>query len=529
MWAVRILSGPQAGQIFMLKNGKNKFGRSAECNFQLGSHGISKSHFELTVFPDKIVLTDLKSSNGTYVNGTRVHHAMIRMGDRLAAHDVLFDVVLTAPQSVSTNMSPLRKENLTAATYHSFESKPNFTQASEVSPVVSSPLTGHVDKVRAYVDQVVMPSLHRLVEVFEFQKVIFGFSLAFIFLVTILSTMPLNQMTSDSISTESRRRALTVARALANANQRAIGQGDISSFRTDLILREDGIEDVYIVSREGTIIAPQERAGSAPKHVAFTREIKGQIKDFSTELSGGLIGASTPILSFDPELQVNTARAYVVVIYNPGSLKFDDGRALALFFQMLLISSLVGGLLFFLMYKLIEYPLVRLNTELDLALREGRDGVNLPILFPALQNLIVNVNSALTRLSQGGAPGGGSAGGMEAMNREADFIQLIRLMGFPSLLLSREGLILAMNENFEALTGMSQIQMNRRPFTEVPDQALSKNIEALITSSQSALGQTVRDTLEISGHTFSLNCQNIGQDFYVITVSPVDSAQGGAA
>jgi PAS domain-containing protein len=529
MWAVRILSGPQAGQIFMLKRGKNKFGRSADCDFQLGSSGISKIHFELTVFPDKIVLTDLKSSNGTYVNGTRVHHAIIRMGDRLAAHDVLFDVVMTASQSVSSALSPMRRDHLTAPTYHSFESKPNFTQPSEIPLAANSPIYGFVDKVRAYVDQVVMPALHRLVEVFEFQKVIFSFSLAFIILVTILSVMPLNQMTSDSISIESRRRALTVARALANANQRAIGQGDISSFRTDLILREDGIEDVYIVSREGSIIAPQERAGSAPKHVAFTREIKGQIKDFSMELSGGLIGASTPILSFDPELQVNTARAYVVVIYNPGSLKFDDGRALALFFQMLLISSLVGGVLFFLMYKLIEYPLTRLNTELDLALREGRDGVDLPILFPALQNLVVNVNSALTRLAHGGASAGGLAAGADAMNRETDFIQLIRLMGFPSLLINREGLILAMNENFEALTGISQIQMNRRPYTDFPDQALSKNIEALIASSQSASGQTVKDTLEISGHVFSLSCQNIGPDYYIITVSPADSAQGGAA
>lgn len=528
MWAVRILSGPQAGQIFMLKKGKNRFGRSAECEFQLASNGISKTHFELTVFPDKIVLTDLKSSNGTFVNGTRVHHAMVRLGDRLAAHDILFDVVMTADHSISTSLGPVRREMNTAPTYHSFESKPNFTQPTEIQDQSVQPSLGVLDKVRVYVDQVVMPTLHRLVEVFAFQKVIFGFALAFIFLVTLLSTLPLKQMTADSISTESRRRALTVARALANANQRAIGQGDISSFRTDLILREDGIEDVYIVSREGSIIAPQERAGNAPKQVAFTREIKGQIKDFSMELSGGLIGASTPILSFDPELQVNTARAYVVVIYNPGSLKFDDGRALALFFQMLVISCLVGGVIFFLMYKLIEYPLLRLNSELDLALREGRDGVELPIQFPALQNLMINVNSALTRLSQGGGATSGSAGS-ESMNREADFMQLIRMMGFPSLLLNREGLILAMNDNFEVLTGLNQIQFNRRHYSEVPDQALSKNIESLISLSHSSSGQTVRDSLEISGHAFSLSCQNFGQDYYVITVSPAESAQGGAA
>ena len=49
MWSVRILSGPQTGQIFDLKLGKNIFGRSATCDIKILSVGISKEHCEIHV------------------------------------------------------------------------------------------------------------------------------------------------------------------------------------------------------------------------------------------------------------------------------------------------------------------------------------------------------------------------------------------------------------------------------------------------------------------------------------------------
>ncbi|MFN7825583.1 MAG: FHA domain-containing protein [Pseudobdellovibrionaceae bacterium] len=540
MWALRILSGPQAGQVYLLKNGKNRMGRSVENDFQLNGNGISKNHFDVTVFPDKVILTDLKSSNGTFLNGLRVHHSVIRLGDKLAAHDILFEIILAPEKRTQATALPVAtrtpafQQNL--PTYS--QPFPTLSQNGFPHPDLGAPLQRDEASRRAaqdslsvrlqkYVNEVVMPSLHRLVEVFEFQKVILGFALAFVLMVTLLSMLPMNQITSESIETESRRRALTVARALANANQRVLRGNDISSFSTDLILREDGIEDVYILSKDGSILAPPERAGSTPKQAGFAKAIKGQTKDMTDKLSGGLIAASTPILAFDADLQANTAKAHVVVIYNPGSLKFDDGRALSLFFQMLVLASLIGGVLFFLMYKLIEYPFIRLNAELDSAISEGRDHADVPIQFPALQKLVVTANSLLTRTSQG-APSSQGTAGFQAQ-REPELQNLVQLIGFPALLVNKDQTILSVNSAFEVLTGVGASSILNRSLQFIPDQALYKNIQALIHSAQAQPLTTVSDQLDISGHNFKLSCQIVSGEYWIITISPAESAQGGAA
>ncbi|MCE3011151.1 MAG: FHA domain-containing protein [Proteobacteria bacterium] len=539
MWALRILSGPQAGQVYLLKNGKNRMGRSAESDFQLSGNGISKNHFDVTVFPDKVILTDLKSSNGTFLNGLRVHHSVIRLGDKLAAHDTLFEIILAPERKTQATALPVAtrtpayQQNM--PTYS--QPFPTLSQGPFPHPEMAQHL-GRIEesipsrdllirRIQKYVNEVVMPSLHRLVEVFEFQKVILGFAVAFVLMVTLLSMLPMNQITSESIETESRRRALTVARALANANQRVLRSNDISSFSTDLILREDGIEDVYILSKDGSILAPPERAGSTPKQAGFAKAIKGQTKDITDKLSGGLIAASTAILAFDADLQANTAKAHVVVIYNPGSLKFDDGRALSLFFQMLVLASLIGGVLFFLMYKLIEYPFLRLSQEIDSAITEGRDHADVPINFPALQKVVVTTNSLLSRSSQVSAGGVGEAASQ--VHREPELQNLVQMIGFPALLVNKDQTILSVNAAFEVLTGVGPSSILNRSLQFIPDQALYKNMQALIQSAQAQPAATVSDQLDISGHNFKLSCQMVSGEYWVITISPVESAQGGAA
>ncbi len=52
MWALRVLNGPAAGQIFHLESGKNRFGRGPSCQFQIQAPGISKEHMEISVLAD---------------------------------------------------------------------------------------------------------------------------------------------------------------------------------------------------------------------------------------------------------------------------------------------------------------------------------------------------------------------------------------------------------------------------------------------------------------------------------------------
>lgn len=540
MWAIRILSGPLAGQIFPLKNGNNKVGRAPGTDICINSQGVSKEHLEIQVFSDKIILTDLKSSNGTFVNGVRTQNALLRMGDKVGVHNILLEVV-AAP---SRAMAPVG---------NSVPVQPRVPRQSEPQAIITSDFSQNLDahtptpqpaakksgpnadamiqKVAGYNERVVLPALFQLSEVFEFRNVVMGFAVVFIVLVTLLSVIPMKQISSESIQIESRRRAQTVARALANANEKVIRQGDLSHISVDFVLREDGIDDVYIVSKDGTILSPPERAGSRPREAGFLKQVMGQTREIAGEVGIDRVAAAYPILSFDPEMQQNTARAYAVVIFNSGSLQFDDGRALSLFIQMLMIASALGALLFYFMYKVIERPWAVLKQELDQALRENRDHVQVNILFPAVQDFIVNLNSLLVRALN---PDSVSRQDDSGFSRDFEMKNLSEMMGYPCLIFSRAGYIIALNHPFESLTGMSALSTVGQVISTLPDQAFRKNIDDLSQQATANPQQIVGDNFEISGHPLRIHCQAIANargeaEYFVVTLTPAAQAEGGAA
>ncbi len=533
MFALKILNGPQAGQLLILKAGKSRLGRSPNCDFPIQSNGVSKEHLEISILANQITVTDLKSSNGTYVNGVRTQTAFLKIGDKIGIDKILFDVVLA-----STVQHQLRNPNSPAALVP-FVQGDLAVVSNEMTPPPgfsnSNPsaagLQNLIHSAKAYIDQVFLPGIFRLVEIFQFRTVVIAFSALFVLSVTLLSVIPMNQISSESIRNESKRRARTVARALANSNEKVIRSGEMTGYSADLVLRDEGISNVYILGKDGSIIAPPEMAGLVAKDlVEFIPMIKGQAKEVTSEIVGGKIAASCPILIFDPELQQNVAKAHAIVIYDPGNLKFDEGRTIALFLNILLIALVLGGFLFYLLYRLIEYPFARLNQELDSALRENRDHASVDVKLPVLQQLLVSINSLLTRIQQSG---GAVSQTSSAETRDQDWINMLEFFGYPAMLLSQDMSILGINRPFESLTGVRAFAVQNKTLQFLPDQAMQKNIEELMKQALANTENVHKDRLDISGHAFSLQCQAItvaGEArYFMLTISPDEQAEGGAA
>ena len=64
-----------------------QIGRSEEAAIRLSSPGISALHASLLVKPDKTLIVDLDSTNGTFVNGKKVKNAELRNGDEIRLAD----------------------------------------------------------------------------------------------------------------------------------------------------------------------------------------------------------------------------------------------------------------------------------------------------------------------------------------------------------------------------------------------------------------------------------------------------------
>lgn len=79
MW---ILQSPEG--TFRLKSGAIKtVGRAPRADFILDAALVSRLHCRLTAGDDQLEVMDLKSTNGTFVNGKRVEKAKLATGDRL--------------------------------------------------------------------------------------------------------------------------------------------------------------------------------------------------------------------------------------------------------------------------------------------------------------------------------------------------------------------------------------------------------------------------------------------------------------
>jgi hypothetical protein len=73
--------------------GRTKIGRSADCDICIDNTQMSRNHAVIEVSKSGVQITDVGSSNGTYVNGHKVREAKIQHGDHVGfGHELQFVV-----------------------------------------------------------------------------------------------------------------------------------------------------------------------------------------------------------------------------------------------------------------------------------------------------------------------------------------------------------------------------------------------------------------------------------------------------
>ena len=90
---------------FPVKGSKAVIGRTRECDIQIQLAEVSRRQCELEVSDARIVVRDLGSSNGTYVNNKRVQESELSAGETLTVGPVIFTVVVDGKPTV---IKPIR-------------------------------------------------------------------------------------------------------------------------------------------------------------------------------------------------------------------------------------------------------------------------------------------------------------------------------------------------------------------------------------------------------------------------------------
>jgi len=106
------ISGGYAGRQDVLSKDRITFGRAADNDVRLSPQDVRASahHAVLFVSDEGVVVEDLDSTNGTYVNGVRVHRARIQSGDVLQfgrrGPSVMVEILVPAEEAQPAAMAP---------------------------------------------------------------------------------------------------------------------------------------------------------------------------------------------------------------------------------------------------------------------------------------------------------------------------------------------------------------------------------------------------------------------------------------
>ncbi len=497
MWTLRFLNGPKKGSYLQLSLGSNKIGRSSSCAIQIQSPGISKIHADINVKDSEIVLSDQNSSNGTYVNGVKIDQQKIEMGDQIALHDIIFDIVRSGA-SERAAVSPMTAESAPS----SIENPSSFHTPS-ASPDKTN-LTNWWDN---YLNNVILPGVYKLPEWIEFKWVIGFFAISFILLVTVLSAFPLTQILKSSVEMESMNHAESIAVALAGDNQSALAEGIVTSVSVDLAQRRPGVKEAMIINAsDGRIIAPVEKIHTYSDN-SFVHRGRKTGQKLIEKLDSSTIGAMIPIKFFNPDTSSQAVMAYSVVLYNMGSLSISNNQTISLIVQSLFISIILGSIIFFFMYKMVVHPFESINEQLNQALKDDTKSVSVLYQLPSLNNLCSNINNLLERINSAQDQGSSLS---NQIDRQHEMNNLVEMVGFACLCIRMDlSSIVSINSHFEEQTGLSAHHLLHKQIDQIDDNSLKLQLESAIQQITQDPSQIYSDSLECNGVPFQITAQGV--------------------
>lgn len=115
-FALRFISGKyQGGEFPLLSEREIVVGRSSDLDMVLVEDMVSRKHAKISTQGNQIVIMDLGSTNGTFVNGEKIKKTRLKEGDRILIGTSILKVVASDAKSVSASEARQHLEAVGAA------------------------------------------------------------------------------------------------------------------------------------------------------------------------------------------------------------------------------------------------------------------------------------------------------------------------------------------------------------------------------------------------------------------------------
>src|SRR5215510_7976738 len=107
---LRVLDGADRGRIYDDVPTPVTIGREEGNTIQLNDERVSRFHLKIQEDRDKVVLTDLESSNGTKVNGEDIQLRILRFGDMISVGRSV--LLFGSRDQIANRLAEIRKKDV---------------------------------------------------------------------------------------------------------------------------------------------------------------------------------------------------------------------------------------------------------------------------------------------------------------------------------------------------------------------------------------------------------------------------------
>lgn len=523
-----VVSGPNRGQIFSLNSGDNTVGRQEGQAIVLHSAQVSKKHCVLhwNEVAGVLQVKDVGSSNGTFVNGFLVKSRSLQGGDRLSIGEFVLEVVMRTPVGVP------QVEGLASL---------------PLETPLEGPPVDPLERVAWLFEKKVMPFFYPFSERYEWRWFLLGFLVLWVLVSVFVSVTPLLEQNRQSVMKESALRAQLIARQVAEKNSGFLARRQESQTEIGTVLQAaEGVEQVLLIDLESRILAPAERmnqyltSGSESRVAVEAREAfkEGKETGYSVVADEGRVIAVEPVKILNPGLGRNTVVAMALVSLDARLSLMGWGETGVIYSQIVIILSLLGFGVGFILYRMTLKPFEFLNQELDLALKGERSEIISVFKMQELQELWAVVNTAVHRIAEAKAQneaaiaaGGGNASMNGALSRE-DWLSLIQWLSSVFqvgwIFLDGAQKIIFLNSIFEELSGIrADAAIDQEMSAVARDQSLGVFLSDLLSRLQTG-ASGVSEDYDFSGvphrvHAFAPGSLGGGPQGYCVAVQRTES------
>lgn len=520
MYRLTVIAGPSSaqparGSSFAVGNGKFVIGRHSQNQIVLQSNNVSKQHCVLVVDNTRVKLEDAGSSNGTFVNGKLAAKRELQPGDRISVGEFVLELSqggiqsFHAPVAISgggSNVIPF----------------PDVAGASAPPPPsddAEAPMPRDLPgRVKFFFDRFVLPYFMSFNERYEWRIVIGSLFGLYLILNLFVSLSPLMAEQQRAIERELSLRAKVMAREIAERNAPFLAAKAESKIDLGTFDRADAVRVVAVLDLENRILAPAAKAGQyfelgseASAAVKARKQfVDGRETGIVTKSDDETIVAIEPIRVLSPLKGKNETRALAIVSIDTTIANAEGGELWMVYAHTLVLSIVIGLLIFYLIYRITLRPFQEMNRKIDQCLRGENVEFKPSVYFSEIDSLWDVMDSALKRVPREEQGGGGSGSSFTAH----DLLGPLRTMGTQSKngvgILDEEKKILFLNSIFEEITGVRLDSNEGQVLTGASrDQAFSALVADLCDRASPG-SEGVSEDFDFSGMPYTVHVVSFG-------------------